>query len=589
MHKEPRIPADPYLAGLFASRGKIHAHRYFQTKDSSDLQDAISAMRVAVILYKETRSVMLGPALGNLAALLLEQFKSTQRDFVLNEALQFARWALECLPKRDPDMAPVFVTLGTILSDRYDRSKRNQDLEEAIASLQIAAQLRGPSDDGALSAVISNNVVCVMEKRYDSTGRRQDLSDTINAALQATKIELPNNPSLVVGMYSNLASLLTRRFEATGKLDGLTDALFELRIATKVAQESISLDSILGHLSGLVKEQHALRAQPMDEKIEMFHLRHSTSLILLFILFMFLSLSVAHSLAFCLLIAFLGGIILDWVFQICNGTTSNDWPRELLRSTPNWIQKILSPYHRHIIDPALCSTPWIDSRSEEEPYRSERWRMPMSTRTTPFESNRDEEWKTKPILQSLGRNRERVGVNLVSIYPGSNNKLSHTPPFRSNPPLQVPSRAVGYYEDMLEIQKRPLYTESADSGFWNDDLCDSPSGRERLGISLDVSEERRDSTCANNPNDCAPNLATETRETQEMITDTIGVPRSCPSRQSAIEVAILEFLENDDAVPTSTKNRKSYMVPLKSRLAHDQALAQSQEKMQQNRRTSHHP
>ena len=568
MHRRSRFPVDPNLAGLFASRGKIYAHRYLQTNNPFDLDDATTAMREAFALARETRPVLLGPALGNLAALLLEQFKSTGKDAMLNEALQFARWALDCFSHRGPDRALAFVTLGTILANRYDCSKKSQDLEEAIASLQAAAQLRGPSGDAALSAVISNNLVCFMERRYNFTGRREHLHDAIDSALQATKIELPNDPSLEAGMYLNLASLLTRRFEATGRLDSLPDALFELRIATKLSPESRGLDAILGHLSGLAEEQHTLRAQPMDEKIEVSHssLRHARPLTLLFILFMLLSHSVAHLLAFCLLIVFLGGIILDWGVQAYNGTTSNDWPRNLLQSTPNWIQEILSSYDHPTFALRLCSTPWIDSRSEEEPHRSEKWRMPMPTLTTSFEPNRDEERKTKAMLQSLACSRDRVEANLDSIYPGFN-KVSHTRPFRSSPPLQSLSRAAGYYEDRLDIQKQISCDEFPDSGFWSDDFCDSPSGSERSGISLDTPEERKDSPCANDPNECVPNLVTETRETEQTIPDTIKVSRSCSSRQSATEVAILEFLENDDAIPTSPKNCKSQcVIPLESRL-----------------------
>lgn len=92
MRPSPPPPVDPDLAGLFASRGRIDADRYLQTRDGHDLEGAISNMRTAVSVAKETQSFILGRALGNLAALSLEQFKSTEKDARLDElqALQSA-------------------------------------------------------------------------------------------------------------------------------------------------------------------------------------------------------------------------------------------------------------------------------------------------------------------------------------------------------------------------------------------------------------------------------------------------------------------------------------------------------------------
>ena len=107
--------SDPELAELFASRGQLYAHRYRQTKDSQDLEDAISNIRRAVSLARETRPDILGPALGNLAALSLEHSKAKGKIDDLNEARQLATWALECLPNGDINHALVLNTLGNLL------------------------------------------------------------------------------------------------------------------------------------------------------------------------------------------------------------------------------------------------------------------------------------------------------------------------------------------------------------------------------------------------------------------------------------------------------------------------------------------
>lgn len=92
--------------------------------------------------------------MGNLAALLLKKFKSTGRDAGLNEALQLAKWALDCLSGRDADRALVLATHGNILASQYDRSRRTRDLEEATFSLQVTTQTGRPPDDGAFPAIV---------------------------------------------------------------------------------------------------------------------------------------------------------------------------------------------------------------------------------------------------------------------------------------------------------------------------------------------------------------------------------------------------------------------------------------------------
>ncbi|KAJ5528137.1 hypothetical protein N7513_012296 [Penicillium frequentans] len=224
-------------------------------------------MRTAVALSKERQSPFLGPALGNLAALLLEQSKSTGRDAGLNEALQMAYWALDCLSDGDAARAPVLATLGIILFSQYDCLSRLQDLEDAIYSLQIAIQTRSLPGDGAFSAAVLNNLACALGRRYEYTGRREDLNDAITSALEATQIELSDDPNLMAAVGSNLANLLARQYGSIGEFDSLSNALFEARIVTEVAPEMPQLDALLGHIGGLAEGQQALRAQATTKTI----------------------------------------------------------------------------------------------------------------------------------------------------------------------------------------------------------------------------------------------------------------------------------------------------------------------------------
>lgn len=250
MRQSSRPPVDPNLAGLFASRGKLDAHRYLETKDTQDLEEAISNMRTAVFLAKDTQSIVLGPSLGSLAALLHEQYKSTGKDAGLNEARQLAKWALEGLSDGDTDHAIVLTTLGNILTSQYERFCKLKDLEEAIFSLKVGIQARGAPGDSAFPAVALNNLAYALVKRYEMTGRREDLNDAISNALGAAEAGLSSHPSLTAGI-----SLLLKQYKSTEKLDILANALFELRIVVEIAPAYSKLNTLLDHLDCLAMEQ----------------------------------------------------------------------------------------------------------------------------------------------------------------------------------------------------------------------------------------------------------------------------------------------------------------------------------------------
>ncbi|KAJ5379555.1 hypothetical protein N7509_012674 [Penicillium cosmopolitanum] len=441
-------------------------------------------MRTAVVLAKQTHLAILGPALSNLAALLLEQFKSTGRDTRLNEALQLATWARDCLSDCDTARAPVLATLGNILASQYERSRKPQDLEEAIFSLQVATQAPSLPDDGAFPVVVSNNLACVLGKRYENTGRRTDLNDAINVALEATETGLSKYPPLMARVGSNLASLLARQYESTGDLESLASALFELRIVTEVAPKFPELNARLGQLRDLAKGQHALRAQPTAERIKVSQSRKSKLLTLFTILSLSPVLSVFYAGAFFPLIVFLAGIVSSWTLQKYNDPmTSGDRPSYLFQLVPTWIQTIFSsPYNPLRFAPTLFPTPWIDTpsvptltESEGEPYNGERLRRQKPIHITRVESGYDQGWKTGARNRSL--HALQCGVN----------QLPCAPLFHPNLDFPVSSKTQ-CYEDGFESQKQVPYDHVANS-ISRDDFVDSTSDSERLVTALDSGEE----------------------------------------------------------------------------------------------------
>jgi hypothetical protein len=463
--------------------------------DSCDLEDAISNMRTAVALAKETQPVILGPALGNLAALFLEQFKLTGNDAGLNEALRLATWALECLSDGHADRALVLATLGNILTSQYDRSGRSQDLEEAVSSLQAATQARIPPDDSAFPAVVSNNLACVLGKRYENTGRREDLNDAVTSALEATNVRLSNYPSLMAGVASTLASLLMRQYKTTGMLDSLANALFELRIVTEIAPELPELDTLLGQLGSLAMKQHTLRAQATDERIEVLQSFYPKSLTLFLSMSLLTVLSVFFPRVFYPLIVFFGGIVSNWAFQkYSQPITNQDKTGYLLHLVPTRFRKIFSsPYDTIRFAPTLFSTPWIDTltfpKSEEEPYNGDILRRQKLIDATRLESGYDQGRRTRARNRSPAHYRHRIQNDVDALH-GEIYQI-HSAPL-SHLSLDFPaSSRTNYYKDGLKSQGPLPYEYLADSKI-RDDANDSPSDSEPLGTLLLASEEEKD-------------------------------------------------------------------------------------------------
>jgi nitrate reductase NapE component len=499
MRQKPRPPVDHHLAGLLVSRGRLHAHQYLQTRDSHNLEDAISTMRKVVALVKGAQSDILGPALGNLAALLLEQFKLTGRDTALNEALQLARWALDCLSDRDADHSVLLATLGSILASQYDRLKRTQDLEDAISSLQIATRTQSPSDDGDLPAVVLNNLACVMGRRYENSGRREDLNDAITSALDATEMGLSNCPSLLAGVGSTLAGLLARQYESTGQLDSLANALFELRIVTEVEPEFPELDALLVQLGGLAKEQHALRAQPTDERIEVSQSRYPNILTVFLVFSLSPVLSLTYPGAFYPFIIFFGGIMSNWVFQKYIQPISRDERRNsLFDSVPVWIQRIFSsPYDQFSFKfaPTLFSTPWIETPStiaflgsDEDLHNEGRLRRRRSIHDRRFESGYDQLLRVGARNRSPAHDEDCNQGDIDGLHLGFNK----SPRARLCHPSQAfpQSSRTKYYENDVERQTQLPYKHLTDSKAW-DDIKDSQSDDGFLPALIVASEEGR--------------------------------------------------------------------------------------------------
>ncbi|KAJ5733164.1 hypothetical protein N7533_013611 [Penicillium manginii] len=339
-----------------------------------------------------------------------------------------------------------------------------------------------------------------MGRRYENSGRREDLNDAIASALDATEMGFSNCPSLLAGVGSTLAGLLARQYESTGQLDSLANALFELRIVTEVEPEFPELDALLVQLGGLAKEQHALRAQLTDERIEVSQSRYPNILTVFFCFLLSPVLSLTYPGAFYPLVIFFGGIMSNWVFQKYNQPISRDERTSVLfHSVPVWIQRIFSsPYDQFSFKFApttLFSTSWIEIPStiafigsEEDLHNEGRLRRRRSIHDRRFESGYDQQLRVGARNRSPAHDEDCIQVDIDALHLGFNK----SPRARLCHPSQAfpQSSRTKYYENDVERRTQLPHKHLTDSKAW-DDIKDSQSDDGLLPALIVASEEGR--------------------------------------------------------------------------------------------------
>ncbi|KAI9863865.1 MAG: hypothetical protein M1813_003517 [Trichoglossum hirsutum] len=105
-----------------------------------------------------------------------------------------------------------------------------------------------PQDDPARTALFSYYAVLKIT-RFERTGNMEDLEEAIRKAEQAVKATPEGHPDLATWL-SNLGNMLERRFERTGRMEDLEEAVHKASQAVKATPKGHpDLASMLGNLS----------------------------------------------------------------------------------------------------------------------------------------------------------------------------------------------------------------------------------------------------------------------------------------------------------------------------------------------------
>jgi hypothetical protein len=211
----------------------------------------LDALRAAVNLFRDARALALlegSPDIAayhnNLAYALHELAQATGDAATQAEAVRCHRAALAATDPGDPDRTAYLCTLSSGLRDLYRFTRDPGLLREAVAAAREAIALGGPVPSRATQYAVLGGA---SETLYEHAAAPGVLSEVIAAYRQAvTWAQADGDPGLA-GHYGSLAGWLSERFERSGDVAALTEALLFDR---KAVAESTG-DDYLRRLSNL--------------------------------------------------------------------------------------------------------------------------------------------------------------------------------------------------------------------------------------------------------------------------------------------------------------------------------------------------
>ncbi|RYC57626.1 hypothetical protein CHU98_g8587 [Xylaria longipes] len=187
----------PKHAEALNSLGLHLAARYKKKGESADVKEAVRITRIAVDL---TPKVQNNPQyLKHIALYLRDRYEKTRQMIRLNEAIQAAEEAVDATPNDHPDFAEVMGTLGTVLEERYLRTRATPDLQRAILCHQSAlgqanAQVRTRIEAG-IDALRCCALISDWQQAYEAILIVADLAPTLSLRITALIGVLPSTNS----------------------------------------------------------------------------------------------------------------------------------------------------------------------------------------------------------------------------------------------------------------------------------------------------------------------------------------------------------------------------------------------------------
>jgi CHAT domain len=221
-----------HAALLFNLGSSLHS-RYLQTGQVADLMGALDADRQAIAETPPDHPAY-PRRLANLGICLLSWFGETGLSGDLDQALDSLRAALAGTGDERIRQEFILPALASALHARYEISGDLDALDAAIAMHQEAAAGWRPEDAHHRQQTV--NLAGVLLLQYRRTGAVPSLEQAISLLHGARQeIQSADSPAVLVALHDSLCMALRERYELTGNLADLDDAITQGRRAVSEA------------------------------------------------------------------------------------------------------------------------------------------------------------------------------------------------------------------------------------------------------------------------------------------------------------------------------------------------------------------
>jgi hypothetical protein len=240
--------------------GTTLRERYRQLHRPRDLEKAVKNLSEAV-----ARSALIGvneqaechEALGNA---LYDCHAVTGVPATLDDSIENLRAALELIPRGDADSTSYETNLGSALLSRFDAGGNRGDLTEAVRLFEDAVKQSTDEPSAELLANLGN----ALGIRSVVDASREDADHAV-AHLQRA-VEVAVGTSSLPGILSNLSAALLERFDLTGQIADIDDAveMLDRAVATSASNDP-ERSSRLNNLAIGLRVRHLRRRRGRED------------------------------------------------------------------------------------------------------------------------------------------------------------------------------------------------------------------------------------------------------------------------------------------------------------------------------------
>ncbi|KAH7304138.1 hypothetical protein B0I35DRAFT_414622 [Stachybotrys elegans] len=142
----------------------------------------------------------------------------------LDEAVHFAKKAVEATPLHHPDWPVHMSTLGNQVGARFDAAGAPDDLEESVKTLRRACEVMADDNQGRRTAIL-DNLAMQLRQKYASAGDVTALDEAIRLSRQVIA-STPEGDAKRTDRLGNLSIVIGDRYQQSGAILDIEEAIY---------------------------------------------------------------------------------------------------------------------------------------------------------------------------------------------------------------------------------------------------------------------------------------------------------------------------------------------------------------------------